>query len=401
MAAPRLRLAGGLTAAAVYAVVALFAGLDRISESDPAVASAIPWPFRINAVRAIAAQAIAENRPAEAIAYARTAVSRDPANVEAVAVLGQGQLLANRQADALATYTVARELGWREPSTQIFWMLDALGRKDFVQAGQRLDAVLRQAPKFAQRDAMLAMFEGWPDGRDQIARRLALNPSWKRAYFQDLAALQPTTLYLRGEVARSLARYDGENRDCTLVAPLVWEMPQKLGYAEAHDVWRDYCQGGKTASAVADPGFENVRLTRPITPFDWRFPERGEIEVIAAPESGFSGTTLTVSSTAPGRRSFGKQLVRLAPGGYRASWRALDSDRKPSADITLSVSCTADAHDPVPARVAEAEKGLHVADFAVPGGCETQWLDIAIAGQGGPVTLDDVRIDSAAPRPPR
>lgn len=392
MNAKRLRLVFALAAAAVYATVALFAGLDRMSERDPALAQGVPGLFRINALRAIARQAIVDRRPDDALAWARVAVARDPANAEAVGVLGQAQLISNRLDDARATYSVASKLGWREPSTQIYWMIDALNRQDFVVAGRHLDAVLRQAPRFEQRDAMLAMFEGWPGGREQVARRLALDPSWKATYFQEVGSLQPATLYLRGEVARALAKYERETRNCRLVAPLVWEMPRKLGYREARDVWRDYCSEGTVAALVADGGFEHVSLARPVTPFDWTFPEHGEIEVIAGPEQGFSGTTLSVSSTAPGRRSFARQFVQLAPGKYRASWRALDSEGKPSDAITVSLSCTAAVHDPVSARVADPARGQYVADLVVPDRCEMQWLDLAIAGQGGPVTLDDVAI---------
>jgi hypothetical protein len=384
----------GVAGALLFAAVALLNGLDRVSADRPELAASVPGPFRANALRVEATEAVVANQPAKALPLAVEAMAASPGDVRTIAPWAQAQLLSGDIEAARRAYAITDTMGWREPSTQIFWMALTLERKDFATAADRLDAVLRQAPKFDQRDNLLRAFEGWPDGRTEIARRLVAKPAWRDAYFQDLEALPEITLYMRGEVAKELARLENGTGDCSLVSPLVWLMPKKLGYAEAYDVWNAYCRSGKATGGIVDGGFEDTRLTDPGTPFDWRFADRGDVDVRIGPAEGFSGQALTVSSLAPGRRAFARTITQLAPGTWDVRWRAIDAAGGPSDAIAVSLQCSEAEFAPVAASRVAGAPGGWTARVTLPQGCTTQWLQLAIAGNSDAVTIDDF---SAAP----
>lgn len=384
-----------LSLTALFAGLSIGVGMDRISEHRAALAPEVPPAFRVNAARSDAQAALAANRPEIALAAARTAIDRDPSDAAGLAALGQARLLLDQPASARAVFRVTDRMGWREPTTQIYWMLDALQRDDYRAASRRLDVVMRTAPRFDQRNVLLAQLESRPAGREQLAQVLARSPDWRKPYFTDLAALSDATLYLRGEVARRLATYQRAGRDCADVSSLVWNAAQRLGNAEAYDIWRDYCRGGSAPPGINDGDFEHVSLQNAGTPFDWRFSDIGEIDIVTTDSADGRGKTLDVASTAPGRRSFAAQMLRLAPGRYRLSWHAANSDGRPSGDITVSLQCAASVHHPLTAQLTDPARAIHAATADVPAGCDTQWIDLAIAGRGGPVMLDDFAIERA------
>lgn len=394
MARARLRLLL-VPAALLYAALAVANGLDRISENQPDLAESTPAPFRVNAARALAGRNLIAQHTATAQSWAETAIARDPTNAQSLSLLGQAYVLSGQGDKARKAFAVSDRMGWREPSTQIYWMLVALDRRDFAKAADRLDAVLRQSPRFDQRDQLLQLFESWPDGREQLARRLAADPGWKRPYFADVNNVPDITLYMRGEVAKRLAGLEQQPRECQLVAPLVWRMPRKLSYGDAHAVWQAWCRGAGDTGAVSDPGFETASLAKPESPFDWFFTQTGDVDLMLGKSPGFSGQALEVANTAPARQSFATQLLQLAPGRYRATWRASAVGATPASAVTLSVQCRASHHQPLAARLLDNDKGVRAADFAVPGGCGAQYLDLAIAGGSDVVTIDDVRVEPA------
>jgi len=394
MARARLRLLL-IPAALLYAALAVANGLDRISENQPDLVRSVPAPLQVNAARALAAEALRAQHTATAQSWAETAIARDPTNAQSVSLLGQAHVLAGEADAARKVFAVADRMGWRDPPTQVYWMLVALERRDFASGADRLDAVLRQSPRFDQRDMLLQMFESWPDGRAELAGRLAADPGWKKPYFADVNAVSDVTLYMRGEVAKQLANLEKAPRDCALVAPLVWRMPRKLSYREAHDVWQAYCRDEDETGAVSDPGFESVSLAKPESPFDWFFTQTGDVDLMIEKTPGFAGHALEVANSAPARQSFATQLLQLAPGRYRATWRASAVGTTPASAVTLSIQCRAERHQPLAARVIDKDKGVWAADFAVPGGCAAQYLDLAIAGGSDVVTIDDVHVAPA------
>ncbi|MCB2077139.1 MAG: hypothetical protein KDE55_05495 [Novosphingobium sp.] len=393
MADLRARLIG-IAGAVVFAGLALASGLDRISAQDTSLAASVPGPFQVNAARVLANDAIVRQQLHQAMLYAGKAVARDPMSADSVSLLAQTLLLSGKAEEARRAFQVSESHGWRDPPTQVYWMLQALERRDWPEASRRLDAVLRQAPRFDQRNELLKLFEAWPDGREQLARRLAAEPSWKQPYFQDLDELPDISLHMRGDVAKRLGSMGEKERDCDLIAPLLWSMPDLLGYPETRDVWASHCSAPDDTPYLVDPGFERTRLARPRSPFDWRFAARGEIDVTLAPADGFAGKAITVSSTAPGRRRFAQQPILLPPGEYTMTWRAMNSEGMPATGLTVSIECSPEAFRPLSAAILDSAKGRFSADFSVAATCDPQWLALAIRPGLEPVTIDDFAIAS-------
>jgi len=382
----RLALAGCLA----YGVLALGSGLDRMSEKHPDLAGSVPAWFSSSAARAQAAGAIEAGRGREAQAEARLAILADPVDARAPSLLGQALAISGEGERARGAFEVAGKMGWRDPATQIYWMYTALEARNYEAASQRLDAILRQSPRFDQRDPLLATLEATPAARDKLAARLAERPLWSEVYFLETTGLSDVSLYLRGETARALA---GKGvRDCEQVAPLVTAMVERLSPAEARAVWQAQCARGAPGSAPADPGFEQAQLLHPLTPFDWRFTGDGAIDVMLGAQSGFSGQALVVSSTAPGRRGFASQMLLLPAGDHVVRWRAQGEGGAAATAVTVSLECEDKVHRARPARVIDASAGRFEARIAVPMGCPVQWLSLGIDPGSAPVTVDDLSI---------
>lgn len=386
----KLRLLG-LAACAAYAVVALASGLDRMSGTYPGVAHDVPQVFSANAARVLAANALEVKRPDQAIEHSRLAVLHDPVDARSLSLHGQALLALNRGREARRAFEVAGRMGWRDPATQIYWMYAALDARDFRMASERLDAVLRQAPRYPEAAPLLAMLEATPVGRTQLAERLMARPAWAQIYFEDTATIPEVSVYMRGEVARALAAKGF--RDCSLTAPALAATVRRIGWPEAHAVWQAHCAGRGAGGLLADSGFAAARVDRQLTPFDWQFVSDGALDISLGEVSGFRDKAVSVSSTAPGRRAFVQQVVVLGPGSYELKWRALDAQGKPSGAVTASVECNPNVHRPLPARLIDARSGTYAAAFPVPGGgCTAQWLGLGIEPGGAPVTVDDVSI---------
>ena len=385
----RGRRFAGLVGAGLFALAALASGLDRISEYRPEVAAAVPPPFRVNAARMLAGRALAANQLAQATEQARRAVRRDPIDARSASLLGSALLVSGDAAGAERAFTVSAAMGWRDPATQLYWMSVALEQGDLEVASQRLDALLRQSPQFASRAQLLAEFEATAEGRAALARRLADAPVWGRNYFIDGYLIPPAGKARRAEVAESLAR---RVRNCPLVALMTFNLVETGQIAAGHRVWRGHCQPGGDTGNIADGSFSGANLSKPLTAFDWRWPDDGSIGLSLAPAAGFVGQTLHVTTSASRERDFATQLAVLAPGAYRANWRAQTESGAPAAAVRLSLACTPETRHTLASELIDANTGRFAAGLDVPAGCPAQWLAFSVAPGSDPVTLDDVAI---------
>jgi hypothetical protein len=389
--AARLRLAGGIAVAGLYAILALGSGLDRMSEDRPSLARHVPEFFQTFAARQLASDALQAQRPRDAIRPAMLAVQHDPADARSTGALGAAYYGANQSVRARETFSISGALGWREPLTQLYWMSAALEQGDLRVASPRLDAILRQTPQFEGRRQLLAPLEASPEGRAQLVRRLADTPWWRDDYFRDGYTLPLSGQSLRASVALGLVQ-DAGIRDCALVAPLTLSLASGGNNAGAHEVWRAHCMPPGEAGLIADGSFERASLTKRLTAFDWTWPEDGAIETALGPVPGFAGNALTVASTAPGKRAVATQLLALAPGRYRVTWRAASGPKQPATGISLSVTCERNERHQLAARLLDSRAARFAAEFDVPGTCPAQWLALIIAQGSEAATIDDVAI---------
>ncbi len=389
---PRLvRTLAGLVLAGCYAAIAMASGLDRISEVRPDVAALVPEPFRVNAARALAVDALKAQRYEPALAEARLALIRDPVDARSAGLFGSVLLAAGNAEGARSAFTLSAALGWRDAPTQLFWMAQALNSGDLKTASQRLDALLRQNPMFEQRQPLLALLEASPAGRDQLVARLADQPAWRTNYYMDTFMLTPLAVSHRADVAERLAQSAGV-RDCQLVAPVTHGLVSQKDFAAARRVWDLHCRPEDDDDYLADGGFDRASPIKQVTAFDWSWFDDSMVGVSLQPAAGFAGPAVSVGTTAPALRRFAQQLVLLEPGSYRASWRAQSLTGEPAAGIGLSLACDKESLKPLGAAMDDARLGRFAADFSVPAGCPAQWLTFTIAPGTGDAELDDVAV---------
>lgn len=387
----RNRLLAAWGALTVFAIASVVSGLDRASESRLGAAKWVPAPFRVSSARELARQQMANGHAALAIVNARSSVARDPADARSVGLYGAALELSGKATAAREAFTVAGAMGWREPLTQLYWMSVAFEERNFRVATLRLDAVLRQAPEYPGHMELLAAVEAYPEGREQLAKRLADAPAWRDSYFSESSALPPSSQILRAEVARRLAEAEGM-RDCQVVGGLVTSLTRIREFASARMVWQAHCRHPEDSSFLSDPGFSRVDPKRHGTEFEWALSDDSAVGVMLGPKHGFSGRALTVESTSERETAFATQMTVLPPGTYTASWLARDSDGKPAADVGLSVSCNRDMPQNRQTTLRDPQTARWDATFTVTADCPAQWLSLRISPGTRTATIDDIAI---------
>lgn len=382
-AALPLRIAA-ISALALYGAAALLSGSDRVSASIPSAPAFLGWPYDTGASRSQAIRALAAKQPEVALALARRALLSDPVDSRLVSLVGQGQLVREQYELADQTFRVAGQLGWRDGAVQIYWMDRAVAVNDFRVAAERLDALLRQAPRFEERDTMIAALTATPEGRAAVAERLKLAPAWADYFVGEVHDLPKAELEQRVDVMNK-------------VGPGVWScataarMGDRLIAVDmlqpAQGIWRRNC--GASGSLVYDGAFDKLDTTRSSSAFDWRLSERSDVLVEATQDAKgnrLMGLKVSGSFSQPVLR----QLMVLSPGRYRVTWDARDRDGAPARGLSVSLDCRKDARDAAPG---QGTTGRFAQDFAVDDSCSaptlTFWLE----------PRQDVLIDNVALKP--
>jgi hypothetical protein len=378
--------------AALLCIAVIGSGLDRMSEFDAGAASLVPAPFRSNALRAEANRLLEAGDAHGAERAAMLAVAGSPADARSVGLYGQALLVGGNQAAAAQAFGVSRQLGWREPLTNIFWVSEGLRRGDLDLAADHLDALLRQSPQIPQRVALLTRLEATPEGRNALAARLARGPAWQISYFFDTALPAAGDPLARSEVARRLALNQGV-RNCGLISPMIRALLHFGHMAQGQELYRLHCAAPGEPSAPADGDFVRADPATPQTALDWRFSGEGAVGIGVASRAGYKGRAVTVSNLAPVQMVFVTEALGLASGPHRVSWRAQEADGAASPAIDVSVACGPDEHAWAAKRLVHIHSGRFSADVMVPPGCTAPYLSFGIAASASNVTLGEVAID--------
>jgi hypothetical protein len=307
-------------------------------------------------------------------------------------ILGLVSLRAGDTTGARAAFEVSRRLGWRDDPTNQFWLSDAFNHDRIDEAADHLDALLRQTPRYGQRNVLLSGFESDPKGRAALAARLARGPAWREVYFADAGDLSAGDVLMRGLVAERLAR-DPASRDCALVAPLIGALWRHRQFAQAREIYRLDCAAPGEALVPADGFFRRADPRKAPTELDWSFAAEGAIGVTLEPRAGWRGRAAIISNLAPVATAFASQPLALAPGVHRVTWRALDQAGAPAAGIDVAVSCRPDEHAWTAKQLADARGGRFTATATIAPDCPRQWLWLGVAPGANGVAVGEVVID--------
>lgn len=391
----RIRTVVVCLATVAYGAAVLVAGLDRMADTDPSLLSTVPGPVRAISAAREAELAILVGDADAAREAARTAIERDPIDARTTSLWAQAAYLTGQYGEAREGFVVSGGLGWRDTVSQLYWFQDALGRGDRVTASVRLDALLRQAPRYPQRAQLLALMESDSQGRTEIAKRLALGPAWAELYFSEVYRLGPASLSSRAAVALAVVG-KGAPESCNLVAPLVGALVARGMFAEGYRVFGAACGKAGIVATPHDGDFELSDIGTAKTPFNWAYRASGSIGLSLGKAPGFRGQALRVESVSLTRATFLAQRLWLVPGRHFLSWRALDQNGEPGASIKPVISCEGSRVLPFEGKLVSRLQGLYRASVVIPTGCTGQRLDLKIEGGSQVVYLDEIRIEPLA-----
>lgn len=368
-----------------YAV--LGSGLDRMSQTNPALSGMVPQAFRATAWRSAATLDVAGGRLVSARDKATRAIVADPMDAASSSGLGLARLKLHDGLAAEAAFRVSGQLGWRDKSTQLYWMALSADSGAFPLAAQRADALLRQNSNLREQPRLLAALEASAEGRRALATRLAQRPVWLGDYWNKLYLLDPGQLADRARVLDEPAL-----RPPVLTCPDVRTMAGALAkrdVARSRSIMTRYCpkRGGEL---LADGGFEAARLASTAAT-GWQFVGEGGLDVRIAPGAGLGGKMVAVSSALPMRQVFASQALELEPGHYRVGWRMPGKAANASPAIAVRLTCQQNVGDYLVAAAAADDRLTARAE--VPADCPLQWLDLAIDPGSEPVVVDAVTLE--------
>lgn len=378
-----------LPAAIAYAGLAVGLGLDRAAEGRPELARWIPSPFKSETHFSEARRFVAAGIPASALDPARQALLGAPANPAAPALLGTALLGKGDPGAADRAFRLAARLGWREPLTQLYWFQTSLAQNDLANAVVRFDAIARQVPDAPFVIAMAASLERTSEGHEAMARRIAAGANWGLAYVTLREGLTAEQIGARVEVMDRVGALGAQLGCDKLVQPA--RVLAVTSPAAGARLWRLHCPRATGQKLVIDGQFDQPLVSPEAqVPFEWAVTGHGGLDVGLVP--GESGQALQVRSAASITLPFIEQLVPLAPGRYRLSWRSDAKEDVQRNRLLASLACERDlvAAQPGPG---VPQAGRSVRDISLSPGCEAPWLRLWIAPGSTELTIDDLRVE--------
>jgi hypothetical protein len=389
-----LSLAGAVLLAG-YAGVAVVSGMDRSAMTDPAAHGLVGWPYDSFSARSRAMAALQGGQPAQAMSLSARAMLSDPVDPTVIGRYGWAQMLMRNTSGADETFRVSGGLGWRDPSTQVYWLSRSLELGDANVAAQRLDALLRQTPYFEQRDALVAAVLASEEGRQAVAQRLKEQPAWSSVFLSDTGNLPPQDLVNRADV---VSRAANGAFDCLSASRFVDNLMAAGQVEPAQMVWRKVCAPG--TDLVYDGHFTQLDSTARRRAFDWQLSSRGDVDILLQDRNDGSHQ-LGIKVSGPASQIVLRQAMVLDPGAYRLTWSMPGTSPVSAAALRVSLGCGANRVVAQPG-IAQGN-GRYQQVFSLAADCDVRSLVFWLS-PGPMVALADIQLDrlpagTAAPTP--
>ncbi|QKG72456.1 hypothetical protein [Erythrobacter mangrovi] len=377
----RVQIGAGL-GIALFCFLVLTSGFDRMSETREAFERFVPESMQVGAAKRRSATALSEEDYTAAAELARAAVLRDPLDARGLAFFASARLLAGDGGDADRAFGVARQLGRREPLTQVYFLSQSLDRGDFEQAAVELDALLRSG----RRDAAVAqtyfsLLEQSDAGRRALGERLAQNPRWSDVYLR-AQGTSAATLRARGSF---LARADNgvSKLGCEATLPMIRELAKRNFRREAEGLAARHCDRVARGSIVADPQFL-LFGDEEAGALGWRRFNTGDVRV-----TRLSGerARIELENRASVSRRVLAQPIAVVPGRYRIAAKV---DGPGGERLMAGIACGRPER-PRAARDRIDGEGLLLDAPA----CDNQLLSLWLRPGAGRVVIDSVTLAPA------
>lgn len=385
--ARRLAIFAAVSMAALgYAGLSTALAFDRAATSSPAFIRLVPEPFRQQALASTGKALVLSGRTERLGPLAETLIRRDPMAPQAAGLLGIARLAQGNSRGANSAFRTSAKLGWRDASTQVYWLQAALAADDLPRAGTRFNAIARQWPAAPAIDQLSERIEGDAGGQMLIAQQVASGANWAKIYAQPQPGQSLVRLAARAKVLILAARL-GERLGCDAAVPMVARLASAQP-ALANEVWIAQCPRAAQPGMVNDAGFELAGEANGRTPFDWQFPGNGALQADVIPASS-GGALLRASSAAATLVSLAMQRIVLPTGPYHLAWHEAGVSHGRSSRIAASLTCRPERAlaDPQSGRV---EGGQGSIDLVFTGGCEAPVLQLWLTPGTGAVSIDDI-----------
>lgn len=371
-----------------YGYLATATALDRAAVTSARLAAVVPEPFQQRALAREATRLREADQAEVALPVAERLVARDPMWFDSVGHLATARFARRDAAGALAAFKVSAAQGWRDAFTQAFWLQASLQIGDFGNAALRFGALARQWPRAPVIDRLSALFDANPRGRTALAAQIASGASWATTYATPVMGQNAEQLLGRANVLITAAGL-GARLGCDQVVAMTTGLVQ--AYPEtAAQLWRSHCPRATEVGAVSNGRFADLNAITVPSPFDWKFPGDGALELEFV-NSGDGTQALQMRSSNAARVPVAQQMVPLRAGQYRLSWTSDAPDAAAAARMQVSLSCGLERlrAEPVPATWVD---GRHSVDLAFDGACQAPYLQLWLAPGSAVVQWDNITL---------
>jgi hypothetical protein len=364
-----------------FAGAVLASGLDRLADGNPDIPALLHWAYALNGPFNAAQAAIAGRHDAQAVPLMAQALDADPVDEAVIGGLGQARLLAGDAAGADAAFRVSVQRGWRDGPTHSYWLARSIAFGDFAAASIHADALLRQPRDPAARDQVLFQMLDYDPGRDALAARLRLKPSWQRDF---PAKIDNQPVEVVAAIADVATRAGPGLWPCRDTVSLINRLVDTNQIDDARKVYRISCPAGP--GLVHDARFQRWRAEGQNSSLDWTTPDSADA-VISPVQAATTGLEIAVSRGVSMRVL--SQRVPAPAGTYRLTWRMPGTPAADAHDLVAGFDCALDLGQTHPGAPVN---GVYSAVYRFDGSCLAPTLAFWVVPPGKVVTVDDVTL---------
>jgi hypothetical protein len=326
-----------------------------------------------------AQDALHASQPARTSDLIQDILAADPLDAAALRTLGFALALEGRDARAEAILDFVARRSWRDGPAQAWMFERRLSQGRFDEAFAHADALLRRDDTGTISDAVFPVLKAaasYEAPRGALVEALSHGPPWRKGFLQSLAAGgEPSAAY---EVFLGLRRTRSGPRPAEF-APLIDRLVGDRQYDEALAKWMTL-SGARNSDALLRDGDFTATTDRAPAPFAWSVAEGGgaSSEIRPSPES--TGGALWIDYDGYSIPRLPRQLLVLAPGAYRLTWRQRIEPDADGGRLAWRIRCAEDSRVLASQPAAQPVPGIWRSfsiDFEAPAaGCAGQWLQL-------------------------
>jgi hypothetical protein len=310
--------------------------------------------------------------------FAKAALRRDPTQAVAASALGILYGLEGRAEEGERLLGYAETLTRRDLPTQLWFIERRAETGDVALILDHYDAVLRTSPTGQQLlFPVLTRAIDNPTVYRALLSKLESKPPWSRSFLAGLIDSNSDPEHIAGI---TLAIVDGSDRhDDGSRRRLIYRLTERGEFELAYRVYAELGGAGSAARTLRNGEFEENSAYPPI---DWWFAEEADLAGLPRAVPDREGLVLSLYARAAMGGTFARQLLQLAPGGFRISATFGSVPDSPLDRPRVEIRCTEPVRNgdlltaEIPSSGPAAGREWRAEFHVPPSGCQFQWLTI-------------------------